>query len=103
MNKSCREAYDIYCQYNNVSQPSIREEVKCINNVIQSYLSKDASMFTYSDFTALSRFIIETLSGEKLSLYEQQLIMKKFSSLNITTWGGAPRLVNETIKAITKK
>ena len=102
MDKTCREAYDVFCQYNRINPP-IRMKVKYIVDVMKSHSTKEKTDFKYNHLVALSRYISTTLRGEKLNSYEQHIIMKELSLLNIVSWNGAPALVNKIVESITQK
>ena len=102
MNKTCIEAYDVFCQYNRINPP-IRMKVKYIVDVMKSHSTKEKTDFKYNHLVALSRYISTTLRGEKLNSYEQHIIMKELSLLNIVSWNGAPDLVNKIVESITQK
>jgi len=97
MEKTCKEAYNIFCQYEKIT-PIVRKEVKYVLEVIATYSSKPE--FQFNDLVALSRYISTTLSEENLNVYEQQAIMKQISLLRIVSWSGAPELVNRMVDYI---
>ena len=99
MEKTCKEAYNIYCQYEKIT-PIVRKEVQYVLGVITEYSLK--SVFQFNDLLALSRYMHATLAKETLNMYEQQAIMKKMSLLHIVAWAGAPPLVNTMVDSVTQ-
>jgi hypothetical protein len=98
MEKTCREAYDIYTQYKSCNS-SVRKKVIYVIDVIKQYAIK--SKITFSDIVALSNYMDKSLSKEDLTDYEQQLLMKEISVLQTLNWGGAPALMRIITNAIT--
>ena len=97
MEKTCREAYDIYTQYKNCN-PLVRKKVIYAIDVIKHYSIK--SKIHFSDIVALSDYIDKSLSNEDLTDYEKHLLMKEISVLNIVSYSGAPALIRIITNAI---
>jgi hypothetical protein len=98
MEKTCRAAYDIYSQYEKIT-PVVRKKVIYVIDVIKQYNIK--SRLQFNDLVALSNYINKSLSKEDLTDYEQHLIMKQISLLDIVSWTGAPTLVLTITNSIT--
>jgi|TARA_Y100000389_G_C17109449_1_gene339971 hypothetical protein len=98
MEKTCREAYDIYTQYSKCN-PLVRKKVIYVIAVIKQYTIK--SQIQFNDLVALSDYMDKALSKEDLTDYEQHIIMKEISLLNSGTWGGGPALVHIITNSIT--
>ena len=98
MEKTCREAYDIYTQYSKCN-PLVRKKVIYVIAVIKQYTIK--SQLQFNDLVALSDYMDKSLSKEDLTDYEQQLLMKEISVLQTLNWGGAPALMRIITNAIT--
>ena len=98
MEKTCREAYDIYTQYSKCN-PLVRKKVIYVIAVIKQYTIK--SQIQFNDLVALSDYMDKALSKEDLTDYEQHIIMKEISLLNICSWTGASTLVHIITNSIT--
>lgn len=98
MEKTCREAYDIYTQYKSCNSV-VRKKVVYVIEVIKHYSIKSNMQFV--DLVALSNYMDKSLSKEDLTDYEQQLLMKGISALHIVSWSGAPDLMRIITNAIT--
>ena len=98
MEKTCREAYDIYTQYKSCNS-AVRKKVICVIDVIKQYAIK--SQINFNDLVALSNYMDKSLSKEDLTDYEQQLLMKGISVLHTLGWSGAPELMRIITNAIT--
>ena len=98
MEKTCRDAYDIYTQYKSCNS-LVRKKVIYVIEVIKQYSIK--SKMQYVDLVALSNYMEKSLSKEDLTDYEQHIIMKEISLLNSGTWGGGPALVHIITNSIT--
>jgi len=98
MEKTCRDAYDIYTQYK-ICNSSVRKKVIYVIEVIKQYSIKSKMQFV--DLVALSNYMDKSLSKEDLTDYEQQLLMKGLSVLKTVSWSGAPDLMRIITNAIT--
>ena len=98
MEKTCRDAYDIYTQYKSCNS-LVRKKVIYVIEVIKQYSIKSKMQFV--DLVALSVYMDKSLSKEDLTDYEQQLIMKGLSVLQTVSWSGAPELMRIITNAIT--
>ena len=98
MEKTCKEAFDIYCQYEKINLV-VRKKVRYVIDVIKEYSRK--SQLQFNDLVALSNYMEASLSKENLTDYEQHLLMKAISLLNTASWGGGPPLMHIIINSIT--
>ena len=73
--------------------------MRYVIDVIKEYSKK--SQLQFNDLVALSNYMDKSLSKEYLTDYEQHLIMKELSLLNIRSWGGGPELVHIITNSIT--
>ena len=96
MKKTCREAYDIYTQYNSISNV-INEKVHYLIKIIDVY--KDKERFGLVDMNTLVLYSEKSIGSDTLSHEQCGRIIHSFSEIKIIMY---PRTQDSILKLIER-
>ena len=96
MKKTCREAYDIYTQYNSISN-DINDKVHYLIKIIDVY--KDKERFGLVDMNTLVLYSEKSIGSDTLSHEQCGRIIQSFSEIKIIMY---PRTQDSILKLIER-
>ena len=96
MNKTCREAYDIYTQYNSISN-DINEKVSYLIKVIDTY--KNKPYFNIVDLNTLVLYSEKSIGSDTLSHEQRARIIDSFAEIKISTYRG----IHDSVIKLTER
>ena len=96
MKKTCREAYDIYTQYNSISN-DINDKVHYLIKIIDVY--KDKERFGLVDMNTLVLYSEKSIGSDTLSHEQCGRIIHSFAEIKIIMY---PRTQDSILKLIER-
>ena len=96
MKKTCREAYDIYTQYNSISN-DVNEKVQYLIKIIDTYKNKER--FGLADMNTLVLYSEKSIGSDTLSHEQCGRIIHSFSEIKIIMY---PRTQDSILKLIER-
>lgn len=85
MQKTCREAYTIYTQYNSINK-TCEERVKYFDQILKTFAKKDS--IHYESLIIITVYAEKSISKDNLSDEQKGRLINSIAELNIAPWAG---------------